>query len=53
MQMRPRLGMHDKVVGAGIGKRRDKGIDRCNHQMHIERQLGVRAQAAQDQPGRS
>ena len=48
MQMRPGLGMHQQVVGAGIGECRDEGIDRRNHQMHIERQLGVRAQAAQD-----
>ena len=45
MQMRPRLGMHQDVVGAGLGERGDIRIDRRDHQMHVERQSGVRPQA--------
>ena len=48
VQMRPGLRMHQDVVGPGIGERRDERIDRRDHQMHVERQCGVRAQALQD-----
>ena len=48
MQMRPRLGMHQDMIGAGLGKGGDVRIDRRDHQMHVERQAGVRPQAFQD-----
>ena len=48
VQMRACLRMHQDVVGTGVGERRDERIDRRDHQMHVERQRGVRAQALQD-----
>ena len=38
MQMRPGLGMDGDDVGAGLGEGGDIGVDRRDHQMHVERQ---------------
>ncbi len=47
MQMRPGLRMHEEVVGAGLGEGGDERIDRRDHQVHVERQPAVPAQALQ------
>ena len=38
VQMRSGLGMQQDVVRAGLGEGSDEGIDRGDHQMHVERQ---------------
>ena len=52
MDMRPRLGMDGDDIGARIGEGFEKGIDRRDHQMHVERLGGVRAQSPSPLPGR-
>jgi len=39
--MRTGFRVHRKPIGARLAKRLDEGIDRRNHQMHVERSLGV------------
>ena len=41
--MRPGLDMDGDRVGAGLGEGVEKGIDRRDHQMDVERLGGVRA----------
>ena len=41
MDMRPGFGMHGDAVGAGLGEGLQIGIDRRDHQMHVERLFGV------------
>ena len=53
VQMRPGLGMHQEVVGAGIGERRDERIDRRDHQMHVERQVACAGAGFSGPAGRS
>ncbi len=53
MQMRPGLRMHQHVVGAGIGERGDVGIDRRDHQMHVERQRVCAGAGFSESAGRS
>ena len=44
MDMRAGFGMHGQAVGAGLGEGLEIGIDRRDHQMHVERLFGVRPQ---------
>ena len=44
MQVRARLRVNSDDVGPGLGEVGDKGIDRRDHQVHVERQLGMAAQ---------
>src|SRR5689334_20647376 len=48
MKMRASLRVHQDMVGPGVSERRDERINRFNHQVHVERQSAVRAQALQD-----
>ena len=43
MHVRAGFRMHGDDVGAGVAEGLDVRIDRRNHQMHVERQLRVRA----------
>ena len=45
----PASGCRQDVVGAGLGEGGEVGIDRADHQVHVERQAGVRAQRLQHQ----
>ena len=53
VQVRPCLRVHQNVVGAGVGERGDEGVDRRDHQMHVERQCGVRGAGFSGPAGRS
>ncbi len=53
MQMRPRLDMHRDEIGAGFREGGEIGIAGRDHQMHVEEEIGMRAQARRRSPGRS
>ena len=44
MEVRAGIGMDGDDVGAGFGEGIEKAIDRRNHEVDVERLLGVRAQ---------
>ena len=48
MQMRPRFWMHGDDVGPGRNEGRDIGIDRRDHQMHVENLAAMRTQRLHD-----
>ena len=48
VQMRAGLHMHGDDVGAGLGEGFEIGIARRDHQVHVERLVGVLAQRLHD-----
>ena len=48
MQVGARLDVNGDAVGAGLGKRLDVGIDRRDHQMHVEGQRAVGSERRDD-----
>ncbi len=44
VDVRPRLGMDREAIRARLGEGLEIGVDRRDHQMHVERLSGVRAQ---------
>jgi hypothetical protein len=46
--MRTCFGMHGDNVGASLRESIDVGVDRCDHQVHIKRLFGVRADGLHD-----
>ena len=48
VQMRAGFGMDADMVGSRLGEGGEIGINRRDHQMHVERQAGVRPQGFQD-----
>src|SRR5215813_12426991 len=48
VEMRTCLGMHGDDVGASLRESFDVRVDWCDHQVHVERLLGVRADGLHD-----
>ena len=53
VDVRAGLDMNGDVVGAGLGEGFEIGIARRDHQMHVERFLGVRRGSPSPRPARS
>ena len=49
MRMRAGLRVQQDMVRAGLGEGGDVGVDRADHQMHVEGQACVGAERLQDQ----